>query len=70
MTAVTRPRSPLAHGPAGECRSCRDCGTCDGGRRDIPRHYWVTTLGPTCSGCAGTGRACHNLVPDSPEVTV
>ena len=71
-----RPPSPLAHGPAADCDSCRDCPSCDGGRRRIPACYRVE-LHPVpddgvearaiCTRCGGRGTTCLNLIPDLQE---
>jgi hypothetical protein len=69
--AVRRTRSPLAHGPGTDCPACRDCQSCDAGRRRIPRQYRPVLI-PTpdgsvaarahCTGCDGRHITCHNLV--------
>jgi hypothetical protein len=72
MTSPARPRSPLAHGTGESCASCRDCPTCDGGRRE-PTAYRVLRPAPgvhvlQCTGCDGRTRACLNLRTDlAPE---
>lgn len=68
--AVRRAPSPLAHGPAVECAACRDCPSCDGGRRRIPAQYRPLLLPApdgsvearaVCTGCDGRHVVCHNL---------
>lgn len=61
-----RAPSPLAHGPDGECASCRDCPSCDGGSGVTPASYRVENrrgvLVVVCTRCDGSGTVCLNLV--------
>lgn len=68
---MSRPRSPLAHGPDEDCPACRECPSCEGGSGVTPASYRLErseafpgALVVVCTRCDGTGVTCINFVKE------